>query len=125
MQIIDSLVTDSAAIAALRRDIHAHPELCFEEVRTADLVARQLTGKTTVIPLVLRVDHQKSFVKGTAFGKNVFDFVQGQVDGKLAKGEIKAEHGPRIRRFLDVCRGLTEAQRSGLVNLLVTDANAK
>ena len=43
MQIIDSLVTDSAAIAALRRDIHAHPELCFEEVRTADLVARQLT----------------------------------------------------------------------------------
>ena len=43
MQIIDSLVTDSAAIAALRRDIHAHPELCFEEVRTADLVALQLT----------------------------------------------------------------------------------
>ena len=39
MQVIDSLVTQAAAIASLRRDIHAHPELCFEEVRTADLVA--------------------------------------------------------------------------------------
>ena len=29
-------------IAALRRDVHAHPELGFEEHRTADLVARQL-----------------------------------------------------------------------------------
>ncbi|MGP1685002.1 MAG: M20 aminoacylase family protein, partial [Giesbergeria sp.] len=28
---------------SLRRDIHAHPELCFEEVRTADLVASKLT----------------------------------------------------------------------------------
>ena len=31
-------------IAALRRDIHAHPELGFEEQRTADLVAARLTG---------------------------------------------------------------------------------
>jgi amidohydrolase len=43
MKIIDSLVTEAAGIAALRRDIHAHPELCFEEQRTADLVALKLT----------------------------------------------------------------------------------
>ncbi|MBW7833762.1 MAG: amidohydrolase [Simplicispira suum] len=43
MQVIDSLVTQAAGIASLRRDIHAHPELCFEEVRTADLVASKLT----------------------------------------------------------------------------------
>ncbi|MDB5930417.1 MAG: amidohydrolase [Polaromonas sp.] len=42
MKIIDSLVTQAAAIAALRRDIHAHPELCFQEVRTADVVAGKL-----------------------------------------------------------------------------------
>ena len=31
-----------ADMTAWRRDIHAHPELGFEETRTADLVARQL-----------------------------------------------------------------------------------
>lgn len=43
MQLIDSILTQAASIAAVRRDIHAHPELCFEEVRTADLVASKLT----------------------------------------------------------------------------------
>ena len=43
MKLIDSIVTQAASLASLRREIHAHPELCFEEVRTADLVARKLT----------------------------------------------------------------------------------
>ena len=42
MKLIDSIVTQAAAIAAVRRDLHAHPELCYEEVRTADVVATQL-----------------------------------------------------------------------------------
>ncbi|MET4577849.1 M20 aminoacylase family protein [Ottowia thiooxydans] len=43
MNLIDAVLAQSAGIAAIRRDIHAHPELCFEEVRTADLVAQKLT----------------------------------------------------------------------------------
>ena len=42
MKLIDSILTQAAGIASLRRDIHAHPELCFQEVRTADLVAAKL-----------------------------------------------------------------------------------
>ncbi len=62
MKVIDSIVTQAASIAAIRRDIHAHPELCFEEVRTADLVASKLTewgipihrgmGKTGVVGIL-------------------------------------------------------------------------
>ncbi|MDD2546960.1 MAG: M20 family metallopeptidase [Burkholderiaceae bacterium] len=43
MKVIDAIVAQAPGIAAVRRDIHAHPELCFEEVRTADLVAQKLT----------------------------------------------------------------------------------
>lgn len=62
MKLLDSVVTQAAGIAALRRDIHAHPELCFQEVRTADLVAAKLAewgipihrglGKTGVVGIV-------------------------------------------------------------------------
>lgn len=60
--LIPEIVAASAAIQALRRDIHAHPELCFEERRTADLVATQLhawgipmqrgLGKTGLVGIV-------------------------------------------------------------------------
>jgi hippurate hydrolase len=42
MNLIDPIVSGAAEIAALRRDLHAHPELCFKEVRTADVVAAKL-----------------------------------------------------------------------------------
>ena len=43
MHIIESIAQQAGAMAALRRDLHAHPELRFEENRTADIVACQLT----------------------------------------------------------------------------------
>jgi len=46
MKLFTPLVMSSggaAEIAAIRRDIHANPELCFQENRTADVVAAKLT----------------------------------------------------------------------------------
>ncbi len=60
--VLPELLDQAIGIQALRRDIHAHPELCFEEFRTSDLVADQLTawgievhrglGKTGVVGLI-------------------------------------------------------------------------
>ncbi|MDQ6684409.1 MAG: M20 family metallopeptidase, partial [Pseudomonadota bacterium] len=44
MQVIDSILADAAEITAIRRDIHAHPELGYEELRTSDLIAEKLTA---------------------------------------------------------------------------------
>jgi len=62
MKVLDAIATQASSIAAIRRDIHAHPELCFEEIRTADLVAQKLTewgipihrgmGKTGVVGIL-------------------------------------------------------------------------
>ncbi|GIZ52871.1 M20 aminoacylase family protein [Noviherbaspirillum aridicola] len=43
MKLIDPIVQFHAELQQIRRDIHAHPELCFEERRTADLVAARLS----------------------------------------------------------------------------------
>ncbi|MGQ9370973.1 M20 aminoacylase family protein [Azospirillum sp. ST 5-10] len=42
MPIIDRIAAFSADMAAWRRDIHAHPEIAYEETRTAELVATTL-----------------------------------------------------------------------------------
>lgn len=62
MQILDSIRAEAPALQALRREIHAHPELCFEEHRTADLIERTLSswgipvfcglGKTGVVGVI-------------------------------------------------------------------------
>lgn len=43
MNLIDPILQFQTELQAIRRSIHAHPELCFEERDTAELVARKLT----------------------------------------------------------------------------------
>src|SRR5687767_1067222 len=42
--LLEPIAADAVSMTALRREIHAHPELCFQEYRTSDLVARTLEG---------------------------------------------------------------------------------
>src|ERR1700760_2711263 len=58
----DLVLRIEPALIEIRRDIHAHPELGFEEVRTSGVVARELTrlgishqtgiGRTGVVGLI-------------------------------------------------------------------------
>lgn len=60
--LLPAIVADMPLIRAFRREMHAHPELCFEEVQTAARVAAQLTewgipvhtglGKTGVVGVI-------------------------------------------------------------------------
>ncbi|MQR02311.1 M20 aminoacylase family protein [Glaciimonas soli] len=62
MNLIEPIIQFHAEIQAIRRDLHAHPELCYEEQWTSDLVAKKLTewnipiirglGKTGVVGII-------------------------------------------------------------------------
>ncbi len=77
MTLIDEIAASHAEFTALRRDIHAHPELAFEEHRTAELVAERLAswgievhrglGKTGVVG-VLRGTRTGSGGRGRTLG---------------------------------------------------------
>ena len=43
MKLIDPITKFHAELQKIRRDIHAHPELSYEEQRTSDVVAQKLT----------------------------------------------------------------------------------
>jgi amidohydrolase len=44
MKLIDPILAAHDEIRAIRREIHQYPELCYQEQRTADLVASKLTA---------------------------------------------------------------------------------
>lgn len=70
MQLLDPILQFQAELQQIRRDIHAHPELCYEEQRTADVVAAKLTewgipilrgmGGTGVVGIVKNGDSQRA-----------------------------------------------------------------
>ncbi|SDG13524.1 MULTISPECIES: M20 aminoacylase family protein [unclassified Duganella] len=43
MKLVDPIIAFQSEIQQIRRDLHAHPELCYEEKRTSDVVAAKLT----------------------------------------------------------------------------------
>ena len=73
MKLIEPILADAPAIAKLRRDLHAHPELCFHEDRTSDLIAQALSewgipvhrglGKTGVVGTIHGRDGDYQFIE--------------------------------------------------------------
>src|SRR5579863_6055125 len=70
MNLVNPIVAEAAVLELLRRDIHAHPELGFQEQRTSDLIAGTLAqwgipvhrglGKTAVVGIVKNGSGQRA-----------------------------------------------------------------
>ena len=50
MRLLPEIIDSASAIQEIRRNIHAHPELRFEENRTSDLVAEALSSQACQQP---------------------------------------------------------------------------
>ncbi|WP_373989399.1 M20 aminoacylase family protein [Duganella sp. BuS-21] len=70
MKLVDPIIAFQSELQQIRRDLHAHPELCYEEQRTADVVAAKLTewgipvirglGLTGVVGIIRNGDSGRS-----------------------------------------------------------------
>jgi amidohydrolase len=61
----------SASMTELRRDFHRHPELGFQEVRTARIVAERLTALGYTVRVGLGKTGVTGYLKGGKAGKTV------------------------------------------------------
>jgi hippurate hydrolase len=62
MKLVDPIIAFQSELQQIRRDLHAHPELCYEEYRTSDVIAAKLTewgipvvrglGRTGVVGII-------------------------------------------------------------------------
>jgi len=43
MNLVEPIISFQSELQQIRRDLHAHPELCYEEQRTSDVIADKLT----------------------------------------------------------------------------------
>jgi amidohydrolase len=71
MKLIEPLVNFQTELTGIRRDLHAHPELCYEEVRTSDVVAAKLTEWGIPIVRGLGVTGVVGIIKNGSSGKSI------------------------------------------------------
>jgi amidohydrolase len=64
MRLVEPILAFQTELETIRRDIHAHPELCYEEQRTADVVAQRLTDWGIPVVRGLGVTGVVGIVKG-------------------------------------------------------------
>ncbi|MCX5733862.1 MAG: M20 family metallopeptidase [candidate division NC10 bacterium] len=71
MEISPEVKALSAEMTSLRRDLHAHPELGFQEVRTAGIIAKRLTGLGYTVRTGLGKTGVTGLLRGGKPGKTV------------------------------------------------------
>ena len=104
MALLPELLATAAPMARLRRDLHAHPELCFEELRTSDLVAARLAewgveahrglGRTGVVGVIHGSDGGES---GKAVG------LRADMDALPMQESNTFEHASRHAGRMHAC----------------------
>jgi hippurate hydrolase len=68
---VEPILAFQSELEAIRRDIHAHPELCYEEQRTADVVASRLADWGIEVVRGLGVTGVVGIIKGGTSGRAI------------------------------------------------------
>ncbi len=71
MKLVDPIIAFQSEIQQIRRDLHAHPELCYEEQRTSDLIADKLTQWGIPVIRGLGVTGVVGIIKNGTSGRSI------------------------------------------------------
>lgn len=71
MTLVAPIVADVDRYKTIRRDIHAHPELCYKEHRTAKIVAQELQGMGIEVHENIGVTGVVGVIKGNKLGASI------------------------------------------------------
>ena len=86
---------------SLRRDFHAHPELGFHEVRTAGIVARELTALGLEMHTGLAGTGVVALIEGASSGPTIL--VRADMDALPITEETGAEYASRNTGVMHAC----------------------
>ena len=103
MKLIEPIVTWQAEMTAIRRDIHANPELGYEEHRTADLVAAKLTEWGIPIHRGLGVTGVVGTIKGRAGGSPRAIGLRADMDALPMQEANEFEHASKTPGKMHGC----------------------
>ncbi len=130
----EALLGQHAEMAAWRRDLHANPELCFEETRTAQLVAQRLEsfgyeihrgiGKTGVVGVLRNGTSTRSI--GLRADMDALPIAEANLFGhrSIREGRMHAcGHDGHTAMLLGAAKYLARTRRfDGIVNLIFQPA---
>ena len=101
MKLIDPIIAFQSELQQIRRDLHAHPELCYEEQRTSDVVAAKLATVLKAEKLMLLTNTPGVLDKA---GNLLTDLTARRIDELFADGTISGGMLPKIAGALDAAK---------------------
>jgi hippurate hydrolase len=103
MNLLEPIIQFQQELKAIRRDIHAHPELSFEEVRTADVVARQLEAWGIPVVRGLATTGVVGIVKGNRSGDGGAIGLRADMDALPMQERNTFDHASRHEGKMHAC----------------------
>lgn len=101
MNIPSNLLDSMSELVAIRRDLHAHPELGLEEVRTSELVARELEGYGYRVTRGLATTGVVATLSNGTGGKSVG--IRADMDALPIREETGLDYASRTPGLMHAC----------------------
>ena len=96
MTLLAPIIATAETFKTIRRDIHAHPELCYQEHRTAQIVVDQLTQMDIEVHAGIGVTGVVGVIKGLTPGAGIA--LRADMDALALEEHNQFDHATRLKK---------------------------